>query len=75
MPGKSPPSILSLHLPRIRVRPRVAPFPKNFFFGVATSDHQCEAYESRWEDVRDRWEQLEGRTPRGRATDFWTRHP
>ena len=52
-------------------RPR--PFPRGFFFGVATSDHQCEAYEPKWEDVRDRWEKLNGRTPRGKATDFWNR--
>ncbi len=54
---------------------RPKPFPRDFFFGVATSDHQCEAYDPKWEDVRDRWERLSGRTPRGRATDFWTRHP
>ncbi len=54
---------------------RPEPFPEDFLFGVATSDHQCEAYEPRWEDVRDRWERLDGRTPRGRATDFWNRHP
>ncbi|MEO5618524.1 MAG: family 1 glycosylhydrolase, partial [Candidatus Eisenbacteria bacterium] len=62
----------SLAIPTFR-RPR--PFPKNFLFGVATSDHQCEAYDPRWEDVRDQWEKLDSRTPRGRATDFWTRHP
>jgi beta-glucosidase/6-phospho-beta-glucosidase/beta-galactosidase len=43
-------------------------------FGVATADHQCEAYEARWEDVRDRWERDLKLTPRGRATDFWTRY-
>jgi beta-glucosidase/6-phospho-beta-glucosidase/beta-galactosidase len=43
-------------------------------FGVATADHQCEAYEPRWEDVRDRWERDRKLTPRGRATDFWTRY-
>jgi len=61
----------SFALPRFR---RPPPFPDDFFFGVATSDHQCEAYDPRWEDVRDQWEKLDGRTPRGRATDFWTRH-
>jgi beta-glucosidase/6-phospho-beta-glucosidase/beta-galactosidase len=43
-------------------------------FGVATADHQCEAYEERWEDVRDRWERDLKLTPRGRATDFWSRY-
>jgi len=43
-------------------------------FGVATADHQCEAYEAAWEDVRDRWEREQKLTPRGRATDFWVRY-
>ena len=43
-------------------------------FGVATADHQCEAYEARWEDIRDRWERERELTPRGRATDFWVRY-
>src|SRR5262249_23610071 len=43
-------------------------------FGVATADHQCEAYEPRWEDVRDRWERDLKLTGRGRATDFWVRY-
>jgi len=64
--------IPTLAIPRFRRPPG---FPADFLFGVATSDHQCEAYEPHWEDVRDRWEKLDGRTPRGRATDFWTRHP
>jgi beta-glucosidase/6-phospho-beta-glucosidase/beta-galactosidase len=50
------------------------PFPPDFLFGVATSDHQCEAYEDRWQDVRDHWERDRRLTRRGRATDFWTRH-
>lgn len=66
------PASQSRLLSRFR-RPR--PFPRDFFFGVATSDHQCEAYEPKWEDVRDRWEKLNGRTPRGKATDFWNRWP
>src|SRR5262245_23271714 len=72
MPRLLPPRLPKLRMPRLR---RAPPFPPDFFFGVATSDHQCESYEAKWEDIRDRWEKLNGRTPRGRATDFWTRHP
>ena len=50
-------------------------FPEDFVFGVATSDHQCEAYDPEREDIRDLWEKATGRTPRGRATDFWNRYP
>jgi beta-glucosidase/6-phospho-beta-glucosidase/beta-galactosidase len=46
----------------------------SLLFGVATADHQCEAYEARWEDVRDRWERDQKLTQRGRATDFWVRY-
>jgi beta-glucosidase/6-phospho-beta-glucosidase/beta-galactosidase/ABC-type amino acid transport substrate-binding protein len=46
----------------------------SLLFGVATADHQCEAFEARWEDVRDRWEREQKLTPRGRATDFWDRY-
>jgi beta-glucosidase/6-phospho-beta-glucosidase/beta-galactosidase len=46
----------------------------DLLFGVATADHQCEAYERRWDDVRDRWERDLGLTRRGEATDFWTRY-
>ena len=42
-------------------------------FGVATADHQCEAYDGR-DDIRDVWERVRGITPRGRATDFWNRY-
>jgi beta-glucosidase/6-phospho-beta-glucosidase/beta-galactosidase len=42
-------------------------------FGVATADHQCEAYDGR-DDIRDAWERVRGLTPRGRATDFWNRY-
>lgn len=42
-------------------------------FGVATADHQCEAYDGR-DDIRDVWERAERLTPRGRATDFWNRY-
>lgn len=46
-----------------------------FLFGVATSDHQAEAYDSRYPDIWDVWEHLLGLTPRGRAADFWKRYP
>ena len=49
------------------------PFPPDFLFGAATSDHQCEAYNARLEDIRDVWERRQALTPRGRATDFWNR--
>jgi beta-glucosidase/6-phospho-beta-glucosidase/beta-galactosidase len=42
-------------------------------FGVATSDHQAEAYDPICPDFRDEWEKLTGQTLRGRATDFWNR--
>ncbi len=48
------------------------PFPPGFRFGVATADHQCEAYDGR-DDIRDVWERERKLTPRGRATDFWNR--
>ena len=44
-------------------------------FGVNTADHQCEAYEQDFEDIRDVWEHLRDQTLRGRATDFWNRYP
>jgi beta-glucosidase/6-phospho-beta-glucosidase/beta-galactosidase len=50
------------------------PFPPEFRFGVATADHQCEAYDGR-DDIRDVWEREQELTPRGRATDFWNRYP
>lgn len=49
--------------------------PESFIFGVNTADHQCEAYEQDFEDVRDVWERIRGQTLRGRATDFWHRYP
>lgn len=45
-----------------------------FLFGVATADHQCEAYDPAHEDIRDVWEREQHQTPRGRATDFWNRY-
>jgi beta-glucosidase/6-phospho-beta-glucosidase/beta-galactosidase/ABC-type amino acid transport substrate-binding protein len=46
---------------------------QTFRFGVATADHQCEAYEGK-DDIRDVWERVRGLVPRGRATDFWNRY-
>lgn len=52
---------------------RPAPLPPEFRFGVATADHQCEAYAGS-DDIRDVWERVRGITPRGKATDFWNRY-
>lgn len=49
------------------------PFPPEFRFGVATADHQCEAYTGQ-DDIRDVWEREGALTLRGRATDFWNRY-
>lgn len=49
--------------------------PESFIFGVATADHQCEAYDPNCEDIRDVWERRRAQTPRGWATDFWRRYP
>ena len=51
------------------------PLPESFAFGVATSDHQCEAYRSGCDDVWDLWERKLGLQKRGQATDFWNRYP
>src|SRR5579871_6839369 len=42
-------------------------------FGVATADHQCEAYDGH-DDIRDVWERVRAIVPRGKATDFWNRY-
>ena len=42
-------------------------------FGIATVDHQCEAYDGH-DDIRDVWERVRGLVPRGKATDFWNRY-
>jgi len=52
----------------------VPPLPPGFLFGVATADHQCEAFEARWEDARDRFDSQMKLTLRDRATDFWNRY-
>lgn len=49
-------------------------------FGVGTSDHQCEAYDPRWPDDVDCWEQAAPQkrlnvVARGTATEFWDRYP
>ncbi|MGQ9628146.1 MAG: family 1 glycosylhydrolase [Anaerolineae bacterium] len=55
-------------------RPALA-LPEDFLFGVACSDHQCEASDDpcHVDDIWDDWEKRTGRTPRGQATDFWDR--
>src|SRR3954463_12403098 len=54
---------------------RVPPLPADFIFGVANSDHQVEAYDESFADVRDTWEVAHRQTLRGRGTDFWNRYP
>jgi beta-glucosidase/6-phospho-beta-glucosidase/beta-galactosidase len=44
-------------------------------FGVATADHQAEAFDPEFPDFRDEWERLTGQTQRDKATDFWNRYP
>jgi beta-glucosidase/6-phospho-beta-glucosidase/beta-galactosidase len=49
--------------------------PESFIFGVATADHQCEAYDPMFMDIRDVWERV--RYPyamRKNAADFWNRY-
>ncbi len=58
MPAPSP------HLPCVT---------RSLRFGVATADHQCEAYDGQ-DDIRDVWERVRGLVPRGKATDFWNRY-
>ena len=57
-------------LARLTNSPEPPPFPLSFFFGVATADHQCEAYDPNREDIRDTWERDHKQVGRGRATDF-----
>ena len=47
--------------------------PESFLFGVATADHQCEAYDPAREDIRDVWERERQLVMRGKATDFENR--
>ncbi len=48
--------------------------PESFMFGVATADHQCEAYDANYQDIHDLWEHRRNLTRRGKATDFWNRY-
>jgi beta-glucosidase/6-phospho-beta-glucosidase/beta-galactosidase/ABC-type amino acid transport substrate-binding protein len=53
---------------------RACPSPvSGLRFGVATADHQCEAYDGH-DDIRDVWERVRGLVARGKATDFWNRY-
>ena len=54
---------------------RLPPLPDDFLFGVATADHQCEAYDPAHEDIRDVWERQRQLTARGMATDFERNYP
>jgi beta-glucosidase/6-phospho-beta-glucosidase/beta-galactosidase len=49
---------------------------EKLLFGVGTSDHQCEAFDPRWPDCVDNWEQdpNNAAVPRCNATDFWIRY-
>ena len=42
-------------------------------FGVATADHQCEAFVQKWSDVRDVFDSRLRLAERGDATNFWSR--
>ncbi|HSD57526.1 MAG TPA: family 1 glycosylhydrolase, partial [Methanotrichaceae archaeon] len=54
---------------------RLPPLPESFLFGVATADHQCEAYDPEHVDIRDVWERMRSpKAARGKATDFWNRY-
>lgn len=60
-------------LSRLGGRAPLPRLPESFLFGVASADHQCEAYRPDREDIRDVWERTRGLTVRGRATDFENR--
>ena len=62
-------------LTMLRSRRGLRPLPESFLFGVATADHQCEAYDAQREDIRDVWERQRGLTMRSCATDFQRRYP
>jgi len=47
---------------------------KAFLFGVATADHQCEAFVPAMTDIRDAFDQRLKLTQRGNATGFWDRY-
>ncbi len=51
------------------------PLPDSFMFGVATADHQCEAIDQKYLDIRDWWEKRgDPKAARNKATDFWNRY-
>ncbi len=51
------------------------PLPDSFIFGVATADHQCEAFDPKFADIRDLWEEKrDPKAARRKATDFWNRY-
>jgi beta-glucosidase/6-phospho-beta-glucosidase/beta-galactosidase/ABC-type amino acid transport substrate-binding protein len=56
-----------------RLGTHLADVTSSLRFGVATADHQCEAYDGH-DDIRDVWERVRGLVPRGKATDFWNRY-
>ncbi len=54
---------------------RLPTLPESFMFGVATADHQCEAYDPKHVDIRDVWERVRNpKAARRTATDFWNRY-
>jgi beta-glucosidase/6-phospho-beta-glucosidase/beta-galactosidase/ABC-type amino acid transport substrate-binding protein len=61
--GREGPSRVVAHLPAVA---------RKLEFGVATADHQCEAYD-RSDDIRDVWERVRGLVARGKGTEFWNR--
>ncbi len=62
-------------LSSLRGKKELPPIPESFIFGVATADHQCEAYDLRYVDIRDVWERVQHPdAARGNATDFWNRY-
>jgi beta-glucosidase/6-phospho-beta-glucosidase/beta-galactosidase/ABC-type amino acid transport substrate-binding protein len=65
--------LLANRMPPHSLRRMGRPVLQKLKFGVATADHQCEAYDGH-DDVRDVWERLRGLVPRGEATDFWNRY-
>ncbi|MGH7708385.1 MAG: family 1 glycosylhydrolase [Vulcanimicrobiaceae bacterium] len=55
-------------------RKHLGRFPAGFLFGVATADHQCEAFDPRFPDIFDDWEVEHRLQQRDRASDFWNRY-
>lgn len=62
-------------LERLLGRGDLHPLPGSFLLGVATADHQCEAYDPDYIDIRDVWERATNpNAARKAATDFWNRY-